>query len=308
MIDSTLEDTPLAPSEPANRPIPFRRDPNTGLVIGKTYRLTPEGKIDYRAEVPTQFLYVAHEYRDRVVKEQGKALADIDILQVKDDWLRIRVGGLNHLAHLRGVRSCRYPIVQTREGFAMATCEIEFIPNVESGMASEIWSSMASATIRSVDKQFIPYLETFAENRAFGRCIKRALQINILSDVEVGGEGKKAAGEDITDTQPSSSTQEDETPTGMQPYHHLAAKCKNHKGPDGKPDPITFAVLKYTSMTMNANIPPERANERCVSDPASWVGFESIPPADVWLLIGKIDAAAEAKKAEGEEKKVGKGK
>lgn len=300
MSDSTAEVTSTL-TEPANQPIPFRRDPNTGLVIGKTYRFTPEGKIDWRAEVPTQFLYVASEYRERVVKEQGKPLAEIDLLKVKDDWLRIRVGGLNHLAHLRGVSSCTFPHFVSREGYAAAVCQITFIGNVESNMEPETWSSMASATVRSVDKQFIPYLETFAENRSLGRCIKRALQINILSDVEVGGEGKKATGEDITDTQ-SQSTQEDEVPTGMQPYHHLAAKCKNHKGPDGKPDPITFAVLKYTSMTMNANTPPERANEKCVSDPSLWTGFESIPPADVWLLIGKIDAAAEADKKAGKSK------
>ena len=274
-----------------------------GLVNGVQYHFTPEGRIDYRAMVDPKFLYVAHEYRDRVVVEQGKPLNEIDVLKVKDDWLRIRVGGLNQLANLRGYRSLEYELIST-ESKAAVVCRMEFIGNYETGGVPIVCSAIASATIRSVDKQFIPYLETFAENRAFGRCIKRALQINILSDVEVGGEGKKAAGEEIVDT-PSSSPEGDEVPTGMQPYHHLAAKCKNHKGPDGKPDPITFAVLKYTSMTMNANIPPERANERCVSDPSLWTGFESIPPADVWLLIGKIDAAAEADAAG---KKTGKSK
>lgn len=290
-------------TEPVNQPILFQRDQGTGLVKGKTYRLTPEGKIDWRAEVPTQFLYVAHEYRDRVVGEQGKPLNEIDVLKVKDDWLRIRVGGLNYLAHLRGVRSCRYPIVQTRDGYAMCTCEIEFIGNSESVMQPETWSSMASATLRSVDKQFIPYLETFAENRAFGRCVKRALQINILSDVEVGGEGKKAAGEDSSDV--IASPDSTEAPTGFQPFHYLITKCRDNKDAKGKPSPITFALLKASAVEMNANTPPERANERCVSDPASWEGFESIPPADVWLLMGKIEAAAAKEEPA---KKTGKGK
>lgn len=291
------------PEYTENKPALFCRDSSTGLVAGQTYRYTPEGKIDYRSMVPTQFLYVAHEYRDRVVAEQGKPLNEIDVLKVKDDWLRIRVGGLNYLAHLRGVQSCTYPHFVSRDGYAATVCQITFIGNSESGMQPETWSSMASATLRSVDKQFIPYLETFAENRAFGRCVKRALQINILSDVEVGGESKKAAGEDSSDVAaPPDST---EAPTGFQPFHYLITKCRDNKDAKGKPSPITFTLLKASAVEMNANTPPERANERCVSDPASWEGFESIPPADVWLLMGKIEAAA-AKEETG--KKTGKSK
>ncbi|MDO8671046.1 MAG: hypothetical protein Q7O66_06400 [Dehalococcoidia bacterium] len=291
------------PAEPANQAIPFRRDPATGLIVGQTYRYTPEGRIDYRAMVPVKYLYVAHEYRDRVIKEQGKALADIDLLQVKDDWLRIRIGGLNHLAHMRGVRSCTYPQLQTREGFAAAVCQITFVGNVETNMEPETWSAMASATIRSVDKQFIPYLETFAENRSFGRCIKRALQINILSDIEVGGESRKAAGEGEGDA-PAALAEEGAAPTGFQPFHYLITKCRDNKAPDGKPQPITFAALREAAVKMNAETPTDKANERCISDPKGWEGFESIPPADVWLLMGKIEAKA---KEEGG-KKAGKAK
>jgi len=41
---------------------------------------------------------------------------------------------------------------------------------------------------------------------------------------------------------------------------------------------------------MRAN-PETPANERCVSDPSSWSGFADIPPADVWLLMGRIEMA-----------------
>jgi hypothetical protein len=275
------------------QPVPlFRRDPSTGLVVGKTYQYTPEGKIDWRSEVPIQFLYVANEYRDRVVADQGKPLNEIDLLKVKDDWLRIRVGGLNYLAHLRGVRSCTYPHMQTRDGFCGVSCEITFIGNIESNMEPETWSSMASACRASMDKQFLPYLETFAENRAFGRCVKRALQINILSDIEVGGDGKKGVDEAAPGDTSASPPEEDTSSGGFQPHHYLATKCKGNKGADGKPSPITFAALKDASIAMNANTPPDKANERCVSDPSTWTDWESIPPADAWLLMGKIDAAA----------------
>lgn len=306
MSDTTFIATPV---EPANQPIPFRRDPATGLVVGHPYRYGPDGRIDWRACVDPRFLYIAREHEDKVVKQQGKALADIDILSVKDDWLRIRVGGLNQLAHLRGVRSCTYPHVQTRDGHCTVSCQMTFVPNVESNMEPETWSSIASACRASMDKQFLPYLETFAENRAFSRCVKRALQINILSDIEIGGDGKKMAeGGDTAEASASSSSSspdEGSPPAGFQPHHYLAVKCRDHKGADGKPSPISFSTLKDAAIAMNANTPADKANERCVSDPSMWNGFEDIPPVDVYLLMGKIDAAA-AKEGGGKKGKASK--
>ena len=279
---------------PESLPVPqplFQRDPTTGLIKGKTYKYTPEGRIDWRAMVDAKFLYVAREHEEKVMKEQGKPLAEVDLLLVRDDWLRIRVGGLNQLAHMRGVRSCRYPHVETREGHATVSCEITFIGNSESGMEPETWSGIASASIRSVDKHFIPYLETFAENRAFSRCVKRALQINILSDIEVGGEGKKAAegGSSATPTEDAANASDEQgnnTPAFL-PYEMLAKKCAALK--------ITFEALKARTVEVNAAAPE---NEKCLTDPATWNSFADIQPRDVFLLLGKIASNEKAKKSQ----------
>ncbi len=282
-------DLPLNPPEPINQPVRFKRDPDTGLVVGHTYKYTPDGRIDWRADVPTKYLYVANEYRDRVVKEQGKALSDIDILAVKDDWLRIRVGGINHLAHLRGVRSCVYPHMLTRDGYAGVSCEIEFIPNIESDMMPETWSSMASATLRSVDKQFTPYLETFAENRAFTRCVKRALQINILSDIEIGGDGRKdgdgtstgvSEGDETSSSQSANGTS---GPQGFEPRHRLEELCNTPPAP--MKGAISFEALKLAAAQYAGELN---------SKPTEWTSFASIQPIDAYVLIGKIKEKAAA--------------
>lgn len=277
--------------ENANQPIRFKRDPQTGLIEGLRYVYDENGKINWKALVDPKFLYIAREHEDKVVKEQGKPLAEVDLLLVRDDWLRIRVGGLNQLAHMRGVRSCRYPHVETREGHATVSCEITFIGNSESGMEPETWSGIASASIRSVDKHFIPYLETFAENRAFSRCVKRALQINILSDIEVGGEGKKAAegGSSSTPTEDAGNVGDEQgsnTPA-FQPYEVLSKKCAALK--------ITFEALKTRTVEVNA-LAPE--NEKCLTDPATWGSFADIQPRDAWLLMGKIESGGKAKKSQ----------
>lgn len=275
--------------------ISFERD-ERGLVKGVTYHFTADGRIDYRKMVNPKFLYVAREYEDRVVKEQNKPLNEIDILAVKDDWLRVRLGGINELANLRGYKTLEYDLVSATDSKAACVCRMEFIGNYETGGLPLVCSSIASACRASMDKQFLPYLETFAENRAFSRCVKRALQINILSDIEIGGDGKKVAeGGDTAEASASSSSSspdEGSPPAGFQPHHYLAVKCRDHKGADGKPSPISFSTLKDAAITMNANTPADKANERCVSDPSAWNGFEDIPPVDVYLLMGKIDAAA----------------
>lgn len=272
------------PVQSANQPIPFKRDPLTGLVQDVVYRYTPEGLIDWRAMVPAKYLYVAKECEERVVRAHGKPLAEIDLLTVKDDWLRIRIGGLNHILHLRGARSVRYPTLQTREGFAAVVCEIELIPNIESSMQSETWSGIASACRTSMDVKMLPYLETFAENRAFGRAIKRALQINILSDIEVGGDARAAVEAPADDTTKENAVSG--TPVGFHPYHELAELCRTFKGANGVASPISFEALQARAIKLNAEtIAP---NERVQADPATWKGFNDIQPIDAWLLIGKI--------------------
>lgn len=284
-----ISSSPVTPPEPASQPLRFRRDPETGLVVGHGYRYTEEGRIDWRAMVPVKYLYIASEHEAKVVTQQGKPLAECDLLAVPDDWLRIRVAGLNYLIQLRGVRSCTYPTLQTREGFAAAVCELELIPNVESDMMPETWSAMASACRTSMDTRMLPYLETFAENRAFGRAIKRALQINILSDIEVGGKRGKDDDRDQQDDN-QSGTADDGAPLGFEPYHYLEQKCRAQK------QPVSFDALKASALRLFTN-PPAAENERLKGDPSKWTAFSDIEGIDAWLLINKLTEAA-AKAAE----------
>lgn len=226
-------------------------------------------------------LYVKREYRDTVVKQYGKALSELDLLTVEDRYLCVKIGGVNRLANLRGMHSLTYPHMHVAPDKAAFTCEIEFIGNYETDGYPFICSSSASATPRSMDVGFLPYLETFAENRAFARCVKRALQINILSDIEVGGESRKAVNGDSAATDESAAA----TVEGFQPYHKLEEFCRDQK------TPIAFETLRAAAIKHNSSVPPE-SDQQLKSDPALWATWSSVLPLDAYLLMGLIKERA----------------
>jgi len=268
------------PDSPAPLSRAFERDAR-GLIKGVDYFYTPEGLVDYRRMVSPRFLYVAREHEAKVIQQQNKPLAEIDLLAVRDEWLRIRIGGINQLAQLRGYTDLNYSQFQTREGFAAVVCSMTFIGNYETSHQPFTCSAIASATMRSVDRNFTPYLETFAENRAFSRCVKRALQLNILADIEIGGDGRDAAKDNGSDAEVHEAVI-GTAPGGFEPKDELARLCAAQK------TPITFEALKTGALKYVAELK---------SNPAEWTGFDSIQPIDAYVLINKIRDGANKVKA-----------
>ncbi len=262
--------------------IPRIKRDEDGLIVGYPYRYTPEGRVDYKALVDRKHMFVVRDKEAKVVAAQGKALAECDLSIVDERWLRIKQAGFNQLLNLRGYRSIEYHSLQTSDDKAAVVCTIELIGNYETDGLPVICSAIASASLRSMDKNFVPYLETFAENRAFARCVKRALQIAILSDDEVDDEAMKGVkGED-------DAVSDATTTASVEPYRLLSSLCTNRK------TLIPFETLKARAVQHNAELTPQRENERIKSDPTTWTEWASIQPIDAWLLMGKIKEADEA--------------
>lgn len=278
-------------------------------MVGREYHYTAEGLIDWKAEVDPRFLYIPRELEAKVVQLTGKPLAEVDLKALPENLVRIKIGGLNQLAHLRGVRSCTYPILQTRESFAAAVCELELIPNIESDMMPEVWSAMASASPLSMDLKMRPYMETFAENRSFGRAVKRALQINWLTDIEIGGDGREAA----DDAKQEAALSQQAPAGGFDGCDVLTQVCRDHRDAKGTAAPIGFEALRGAAIKLNAENPPStdpaKPATRTQADPATWTSFKDIQPIDAWLLIGKIrekEAAAKVPAEAPKARKTGK--
>jgi hypothetical protein len=269
----------MSDSPKSTRPS-FKRDED-GLIPGFPYKFTPEGRVDWLAiALTTPYLFVIRTKEPEVAKTQGKPIGECDLSLVPEKWLRIRQAGFNYLLNVRGYRSIQYHSLQTSDSRAAVVCEIELIGNYETDGLPVIASGVASASTRSMDKQMLPYLEAFAENRSFARCVKRALQINILSEDEVDAEALKQEEEDTPSAQPASADA----------WRRLEEVCTKRK------HPIAFEALKARAVKHNAELTPDRQNERIQGDPSTWTGFDSVQPIDAWLLVGLIKKADEVAK------------
>ncbi len=260
-------------------PTRFKRDED-GLIIGYPYRYTTEGRLDYLAMVDRKHLFVIDSKKDAVVKAQGKPIDECDLSLVNEKWLRIKQGGFNQLLNLRGYTRLEYHSLQTSPDKAAVVCMLELIGNYETEGFPVVCSAIASASLRSMDKHFVPYMETFAENRAFARAVKRALQITVLSEDEIDSEALKGAQGDEATSEPKT--------TSAEASEHLRQLCEK------RPTPITFASVKARAIKHNAELTPATENERIKSDPALWSDWSSVQPIDCFLLIGKIKEADDA--------------
>jgi hypothetical protein len=260
----------------------LRRDED-GLIIGYPYKYTPDGRIDWRALVDRRFLFVIDTKRDAVTKAQGKPIDECDLSLVDERWLRIKQGGFNQLLNLRGYSRLEYHSLSATDTKAAVVCVIELIGNYETQGYPVVASAIASACTRSMNVQFMPYLETFAENRAFARCVKRALQLNILSEDEIDAEAVRGVTQ--SDEAAPEAARQGSSAKG---YDILKDLCTNRKAP------ITFETLKARAIKHNAELPADKQDERIQKDPATWTDWSSIQDVDVWLLTGKIKEADEA--------------
>lgn len=260
-----------------------KRDPETGLLVNHTYQFNEDGSVNWLAEVSRKDTFVIDSRKDAVVKAQGKPIDECDLSLVNEKWLRIKQGGWNRLAYLRGYHSLDYHSMVSMDGKAALVCLIDWIGNYETNGESCACAGVASASTRSVDKNFVPYLETFAENRAFARAVKRALNITILSEDEIDAEALKGAQEEDDAPQSSGAVTAD-------PYTTLRDTCAKHK------PPITFEAIKASAVKLHADPTAAARQEVFLDDPAIWRDWKDIQPRDVWLLDGKIKEADEVVK------------
>ena len=88
--------------------------------------------------------------------------------------------------------------------YVVATCRIKWIPNYETEGREVVFSAMGDASPENTTDFTKWYLAAMAENRAFVRCVRNFLKINIVGsdecgDVKKGRAKEKPAKETLTD-------------------------------------------------------------------------------------------------------------
>ena len=139
------------------------------------YIFNDDGLINWRAMVKTQYL-VANRQRTQ----------ENDVSKLEDKDLLILLGGIKELAQIRGYTDVTYKVVAASENYFATSCKITWIPNYETQNKTVTFEALADASTHNTKSFARFFLAAIAENRAFVRCVRNFLKINIVSQEELG--------------------------------------------------------------------------------------------------------------------------
>ena len=153
----------------------IKRDAN-GLISGASvkYHYEENGLIDWRKMVKTEHL-VPNRQRT----------SETDVSKLEDHQLIIKLGGIKELAQIRGYTNVRYNVTSPSSDYVVATCSIDWVPNYETEDNSVTFSAIGDASPHSTQSFAKYFLGPIAENRAFVRCVRNFLRINIVGQEEL---------------------------------------------------------------------------------------------------------------------------
>lgn len=153
-----------------------------GLICDENikYIYTPEGFIDWRKMINPKYLVPNKQNFERWGKPVPKTT---DGLEDKD--LLILLAGIKDLAQIRGYNSVKYNLEAPAGDYISASCQIDWIPNFETENRAVTFSAIGDASPFNTTSFGKNFLGPMAENRAFVRCVRNFLRINIVGQDEV---------------------------------------------------------------------------------------------------------------------------
>ena len=148
-----------------------------GLLSGPAvkYVFNKDGSVNWRKMVNKEFL---------VPNKQRTNETDVSLLEDKD--LLILLGGIKELAQIRGFSAVSFDVAAATQEYFATSCIIDWIPNYETDGKPVSFSSLADAHVENTYSFASNFLAAIAENRAFVRCVRNFLRINIVGQDEMG--------------------------------------------------------------------------------------------------------------------------
>jgi hypothetical protein len=146
-----------------------------GLLLSVEYPFKEDGKIDWAKLIEPQYFVPNVRYfedRGQPVPKSAKGLSDNQKV--------VLLMGYKKLSNLRGFSSLKYIPIGYSGDEVVVSCEIDWLPNFETGMKPITYSSIGNASLRNVtDDTFSKFLGPLAENRAFIKNVRSFLSIPI---------------------------------------------------------------------------------------------------------------------------------
>jgi len=154
--------------------------------VESKFKFNQDGSINWRAMVKSEYLYPNKEWfelRGKPIPDSADGLADNQLL--------IKLGGLKELAKLRGYNQVSYEVIKCDRDYVVVKCKIHWKALRDAAPSMVIledpcaFEDMANATLENTNDFCAKFLETIATNRAFVRCVRNYLGINIVGDDEI---------------------------------------------------------------------------------------------------------------------------
>lgn len=221
-----------------------------GLINGVDYLFTEDGLIDWRKMVKPEHLV---PNKDRT--------SETDVTKLKDYQLIILLGGIKELAQIRGFTDVKYEVTSPHPEYVAATCSITWIPNYETEDREVTFSAIGDASPNNTNSFASNFLGPIAENRAFVRCVRNFLKINIVGKEELGG----------SDAPSTTNTSETSSDSSIDPRNMLLS-VMNEKG-------VTFEKIK------------EKLVKEDYSNAKTLSSLTDIPKLKVFELIERLKKA-----------------
>jgi len=211
-----------------------------------------DGFINWRGMINKKWLYP-----NPSSVEKGFITKNASVDSLKDSDLCIKLYGLKELAQIRGFNSLSYRVDAASADYVAVTCKIEWKPNYETENMPIAYEALADAHFSNTKSFARSFLMATAENRAFSRCVRSFLKINIVSDIEMG---------EIKDD--SASTEEIQDDNLIDPIHLLESVMQEKN--------VTFDTLK------------KKLVEENYENASQLVSLKDIKKIKIIELIGRI--------------------
>lgn len=157
------------------------------------YSYTPEGAIDWRKMINSKHLVPNKQNFEKFGKQVPK---NIEGLEDKD--LLILLAGIKELAQIRGFSSVEYDVSSPAGDYIAAVCKITWVPNFETENRPITFSAIGDASPFNTTSFGKNFLGPMAENRAFVRCVRNFLKINITGQDEMAPSASEQIIEDTS--------------------------------------------------------------------------------------------------------------
>lgn len=243
-------------------PTNFKRLPN-GMLENVTYIYKENGLVDWAKMIPNEFIV---PNADRFPKDTN--LKELRVEDLKDEEKLVLLGGWEYLSLLRGYNSLTYKPLAAFRDFVSVECTIVWDANYETNFKERTVSSTADAHPDNLKSFAQLFPTTIAENRAFGRCLRRSLNIPILSKDELGQDSRNVS-------------QDDNSFTGHEPINRLKEVMQKAN--------ITFEAIK-NAYVKEGTIENATDNQKQLAARASaWTSEKDIQPVDMFTIITRIN-------------------